>query len=136
MSISANSRLPEVKVDPRFLKGLHLFNEKDYFECHEVIEELWLATPSSDPHRDLYKGVIQAAASLYQFDRGILSGAHGLYRTSVGYLKKYEPSALGLNVERLVTELNAYYDHPNKQPRPVLEYESSPSTGMEGLDES
>src|SRR5262245_17764644 len=58
-----------MKIDPRFLEGLHLFNEKEYFECHEVIEDLWLDTPSDDKWRDLYKGVIQAAASLYQHDR-------------------------------------------------------------------
>ena len=92
-------------VDPRFVKGLELFNEKDYFECHEVIEELWLETPSDDKHRDLYKGVIQAAAAIYQFDRGILSGALGLYKTAVGYLEPYGPKALGLNIEKMVRDL-------------------------------
>ena len=85
-----------MKADPRFTKGLHLFNEKEYFECHEVIEGLWLATPSDDRHRDLYKGVIQAAASLYQFDRGVLPGAQSLYRSALGYLEKYRPKAPSL----------------------------------------
>ena len=92
-------------VDDRFKEGLKLFNEKDYFECHEVIEDLWLATPADDPHRDLYKGVIQAAAAIYQFGRGILSGAQGLYKTAVDYLEKYKPHALGLNVDKLIRDL-------------------------------
>ena len=114
----------DMAADPRFIKGLHLFNEKDYFECHEVIEELWLQTPASDPYRDLYKGVIQAAASIYQFDRGILTGASGLHKTAVGYLEKYSPQALGLNVERLITEINAFYAEPSRAIRPVLEFDS------------
>ena len=92
-------------VDERFVRGLELFNEKDYFECHEVIEELWLETPSADKYRDLYKGVIQAAAAIYQFDRGILSGAKGLYKTSVEYLDGYAPRALGLNIEKMILDL-------------------------------
>jgi len=111
------------RPDPRFLKGLHLFNNGEYFECHEVIEDLWLETPSEDPYRDLYKGVIQAAAAIYQWDRGILSGALGLYKTSVQYLKKYEPASLGLNVEKMVRDLDLFFKGFKKELIPVLEYE-------------
>ena len=90
------------KIDERFTQGLHLFNEGEFFECHEVIEDLWLETLEEDVYRDLYKGVIQAAAAIYQFDRGILSGAIGLYQTSIVYLEKYKPSALGLDVVSLI----------------------------------
>ena len=110
-------------ADPRFLKGLHLFNHGEYFECHEVIEELWLKTPSEDKYRDLYKGVIQAAAALYQWERGVPSGAEGLYRTSVVYLKKYAPAALGLNVEKLVRDMQHFFKELKKETVPVLEFE-------------
>jgi len=96
-------------IDERFKKGLELFNAKEFFECHEVIEELWLETPQGHPNRDLYKGVIQAAAAIHQFDRGILSGAFSLYKTSVGYLDKYKPTALGLNVEKMIDGMNACF---------------------------
>ncbi len=93
-------------IDKRFQEGLRLFKEKKFFECHDVIEELWLETPAEDPYRDLYKGVIQAAAALYQLERKIFSGAVGLYRSSLVYLEKYKPSALGLDVQGLVDEMN------------------------------
>lgn len=96
-------------VDERFKKGLALFNRQEFFECHEVIEDLWLRTSETDPNRDLYKGVIQAAAAIYQFDRGILSGAVGLFRTAMGNLEKYRPQALGLNVEKLSQELKVCF---------------------------
>ena len=98
-----------MEIDPRFKKGLELFNEGEYFECHEVIEDLWLETDPKDPHRDLYKGVIQAAAAIYQFDRGILSGAIGLFETSIKYLSRYEPKALGLRVTPLIKELKVCF---------------------------
>ena len=112
-----------VRPDPRFTKGLELFNHGEYFECHEVIEGLWLETPSDDPHRDLYKGVIQAAAAIYQWQRRIDSGAEGLFKTSVGYLKKYEPRTLGLNVEKLGRDMNKFFKE-GKKDLPVLEFES------------
>ena len=96
-------------VDPRFKKGLELFNEGEFFECHDVIEALWLETPSDDPNRDLYKGVIQAAAAIYQFDREILSGAYGLYKTSTGYLENYRPAALGLDVEKMIHDMGGCF---------------------------
>ena len=99
-----------MSVDPRFLKGLELFNREEYFECHEVIEELWLATPTEDGYRNLYKGVIQAAAAIYQFDRGILSGALGLYETAMGYLEPYRPAALGLHVDKLIKDLESCFN--------------------------
>lgn len=105
-------------ADARFQEGLVRFNQKEYYECHEVIEALWLATPSNDPHRDLYKGVIQAAAALYQFDRGILSGALGLYRTSRAYLSKYKPAALGLDVEAMIDEMDACFEALKKSMGP------------------
>ena len=99
-----------MKVDIRFKKGLKLFDQGEYFECHEVIEDLWLETPESDENRDLYKGVIQAAAAIYQFDRGILSGAKSLFRTSSRYLEKYKSNALGVDVERLIEEMKTRFN--------------------------
>ena len=112
-------------IDERFKEGLRLFNEGEFFECHDVIEALWLETDSSDPYRDLYKGVIQAAAALYQYERGILSGALGLCRTSVSYLKKYKPTALGLNVQKLMDEMEAFFgqgESLSQSPLPKLDY--------------
>ncbi len=124
-----------MRPDERFLKGLELFNHGEYFECHEVIEDLWLEVPENDPNRDLYKGVIQAAAAIYQWDRGILSGARGLYRTAVSYLEKYRPEGLGLNTKKLVLEMKLLFadldrwdGHSemlrDKKLTPVLEYQS------------
>ncbi|MBI3315569.1 MAG: DUF309 domain-containing protein [Candidatus Omnitrophica bacterium] len=96
-----------IEIDERFKRGLELFDQGEFFECHEVIEDLWLKTDSGNPYRDLYKGVIQAAAALHQHRRGITSGAEGLYKTSVGYLNKYRPRALGLDVNAFIEKLKA-----------------------------
>lgn len=110
--------------DPRFFEGLRLFNHGEYFECHEVIEELWLQTPVDDIYRDLYKGVIQAAAAIYQEQRGIESGALGLHKTAIQYLAKYSPVSLGLKVDPLIDGLNDYFKYRDKKYIPTLEFEA------------
>jgi len=95
--------------DPRFIKGLELFNKRDFFECHEVIEELWLET-KPDSYSNLYKGVIQAASALHQWKRGYRGGAHRLFLASVKYLEPYEPATLGLDVAKLVKDMKVCFE--------------------------
>lgn len=95
-----------MKVDSRFEEGLALFNKKEYYECHEMIESLWLETPKNDPYRNLYQGVIQAAAAIYQLERGIASGARELHRTAKLYLEPYAPWALGADVEAILKRMD------------------------------
>ena len=104
-------------LDGRLKKGLELFNRGEYFECHEVIEGLWLKTPSDDPLRDFYKGVIQAAAALYQRQRGVTSGAEGLYKTSLRYLQAYSPETLGLDVKKMTEDMQRCFTQNAAPPR-------------------
>lgn len=96
-----------MEVDSRFIEALKLFNQRHFFESHEVMEDLWLET--NDYYRDLYKGVIQSAAALHLLKRGPQSGAHELSKSSVRYLEKYKPRALGLNVEKLCGDMTACF---------------------------
>ena len=98
--------------DPRFERGIQLFNEGDYFESHESIEEVWLEDKS--PYRNFYKGLIQAAAALYQFKRGILGGALRLYRSSRGHLSSYEGITLGVDVKKLLEDLKPIFEELDK----------------------
>lgn len=109
-------------LDERFKKGLELFNEGEFFECHEVLENLWLAT--QDKHKDLYKGIIQAAVALYHLEQGNLSGAKKLYKTSTGYLIKYEPEALGLNVRQLICDMKNCFE-ANQDAIPKLKFKET-----------
>lgn len=91
----------------RLFESLRLFNERRFFESHEVLESLWLER-KDDPYRDFYKGVIQAAAALYQFERGRLAGFKSLLESAVGYLKKFGPRAMGLEVTEFIRDLERF----------------------------
>ncbi len=103
-------------TDPRFLEAVRLFNAGEYFESHEVLEELWLEIPDSDRMRNFYKGFIQCAAALYLLKRGTLGGAKALCGTSTKYLEAYVPEQLGLDVLRLIADMRKCFDSPPKSP--------------------
>jgi len=82
------------------------YNHHQFFECHEVLEQLWRQTAGRP--RDFYKGLIQAAVAFHHWSRGNLPGAMSLYRSSSRYLRKYRPAFLGVEVDgflRQYTEL-------------------------------
>jgi len=82
------------------------FNSGRFFECHETLEEIWQEEPG--PVRDLYKGLIQAAAAFVHVTRGNAAGAARLLRTSAGYLAPYgTEGAMGFDVAAVRDALEA-----------------------------
>jgi predicted metal-dependent hydrolase len=93
--------------DPLYLKGIAWFNACEFFEAHEVWEELW--KNYSGELRLFYKGLIQAAVALHHFGNGNIRGARKVYRSSRGYLNEYRPTAVGLDLEKFIAEFDACF---------------------------
>jgi uncharacterized protein len=89
--------------DPRYLEGIEHFNKCDFFEAHEVWEELWADT-QGEPRR-FYQGLIQVAVCLHHFGNGNIRGAKKLYVGCRGYLESYRPRYLGLDLDKLFAQL-------------------------------
>ncbi|WP_145319277.1 DUF309 domain-containing protein [Paenibacillus xylanexedens] len=85
-----------------YIDYLIYFNrDQDYFECHEVLEELWL-----ERDRDsLYKGLLQIAVGLYHFRNGNLRGGIMMLQSSVDLLEPYPDTTLGIDLGKLVKEV-------------------------------
>ncbi|MCH2128885.1 MAG: DUF309 domain-containing protein [Pirellulaceae bacterium] len=98
--------MEDVDYDPRYLQGIQYFNECEFFEAHEVWEELW--AEYQGPSRKFYQGLIQAAVCLHHFGNGNIRGARKLYDSCRSrYLDSYRPSHLGLDLDRFLGELQA-----------------------------
>lgn len=78
----------------QFREGIRLFNEEEFFECHDVLEELWAETDG--PEKKMIQGLIQAAISLFHFGNENFGGAKKLYITARKLLDMYEPDAMGI----------------------------------------
>ncbi len=94
-------------IDERLKEGIQLFNNQQFFECHEIIENLWLET--KDESRNFLKGLIQAAVAVHHFKKENLSGALGLYKSSTQYLSSYSATYSGVNAEKLIRGLNVCF---------------------------
>jgi len=94
--MAADEALDPAGYDPLYLAGIEKFNECDYYESHELWEELW--TEYRGPSRKFYQGLIQAAVALYHFGNGNIRGARKLHGSVHGYLEPYTPWHLGLDL--------------------------------------
>lgn len=91
--------------DPLYLAYLVYFNrDRDYFECHEVLEELWLAK-ERDP---LYKALLQVAVGLYHSRNYNIRGGTIMLKGAYLKLEEYPADTLGINLTKLVQEVKAY----------------------------
>ncbi len=94
--------------DRRLDDFIRLFNSKDFFEAHEVLEDLWIETEGE--RKDFYKGLIQCAVAFIHLERGNYRGAKKLYRTSCGYLNRYPGEQEGINIDQLLLEFQDFFD--------------------------
>ncbi|MBI3935036.1 MAG: DUF309 domain-containing protein [Acidobacteria bacterium] len=65
----------------RWREGIALFNRGEFFECHEVLEAVWLE--SSGEEKIFLQGLIQVAVSFHHLRRGNFTGSSRLMRAGL-----------------------------------------------------
>nr|WP_166242546.1 DUF309 domain-containing protein [Paenibacillus turpanensis] len=96
-----------MKYDPLYVAFIYYFNiERDYFECHEVMEELWLEE-GRDPH---YQGLLQIAVGLYHFRNGNVSGSIKLFSQGIDKLGAIVGDRYGIRLQKLVDQSVDYVE--------------------------
>ena len=85
---------PAAEYDPRYLAGIAHFNRGEYFEAHEVWEDLWHET--TGPDRRYIQGLIQAAVAVYHAGNGNARGARRLFHSGRRYMAGFGPVHFGL----------------------------------------
>lgn len=90
------TQYPEAYIE--YLCYFH--GERDYFECHEVMEEFWKEHPE-DPRNRTYVGLIQIAVGLYHSRRENLAGAVKMLRSAMRNLQPEDVRSLGLDDAQL-----------------------------------
>ncbi len=88
-----------------YVQFIYHFNVTfDYFECHEVLEELWLET-GRDP---LYQGLLQVAVGLHHHNNGNVSGAIKLFSQAIDKIQHYPDNALGIDLAFVLDQSRTY----------------------------
>jgi len=65
----------------RLREGLALFNRGEFFECHEVLEAVWLEASGED--KVFLQGLIQVTVSFYHLRRRNFAGSSRLLRAAL-----------------------------------------------------
>lgn len=82
--------------ESQFARGVAHFNAQEFFEAHEVWEELWLV--AREPEKTFLQGLIQVAAALHHQARGNASGAKSLLAAGVAKLEGFPEDHRGIAV--------------------------------------
>ncbi|SPE41419.1 conserved hypothetical protein [Candidatus Sulfopaludibacter sp. SbA3] len=95
-------------MDALLLRGIELFNREEFFECHEVWEELW--TPERGPRRLFLQAMIHMAVACYHCQRGNPRGAQGQFTKGLRKLAEYLPDVEEIDTGRLYRDCEAVLD--------------------------
>ncbi|HUQ70869.1 MAG TPA: DUF309 domain-containing protein [Planctomycetaceae bacterium] len=85
-------------IADRYLEGIRLFNEEEFFECHDVLEEIW--SDCQGEEKSFLQGLIQASVALFHFGNENYGGAKKLYATSLKRLDVYGDEYMGIQLAR------------------------------------
>lgn len=80
----------------QYRAGLQLFNEEEFFECHDVLEELWSETQGAE--KKFIQGLIQASIALFHFGNENFGGAKKLYLSARKNLDPYGEQFMGIKL--------------------------------------
>ena len=75
-------------------RGVAHFNAREFFEAHEVWEELWLA--AREPEKTFLQGLIQVAAAFHHHARENARGAKSLLAAGVAKLEGFAEDHRGI----------------------------------------
>ena len=97
-------------MDARLREGITLFNDRRFFECHEVLEALYQEIEAA--HKPFVEGLVQLAAALRIFSEfGEVKGPVRMIYQALVRFENYQPEFLQVRVQ----ELSAAFESWAKQ---------------------
>ena len=93
----------EEKKEQLFFDGLQAYEEKDFFEAHELWEELRSEYYLDD--KTFIQGLIQLAVSFVHLGNGNLKGAKSLLKKSTDKFSSYSGLHRGINIDKLKQQI-------------------------------
>jgi hypothetical protein len=110
-----------------YYDGIELFNEHEFFEAHEVWEDIWHMAYGLK--HEFYQGMIQCAVALEHYNRSNPRGVVSLYRSYQTKFVRVPPTFMGLDVKSFLSKMHEVL-------KPVVEADPLPERGGIALDPS
>ncbi|MDD2272819.1 MAG: DUF309 domain-containing protein [Desulfuromonadaceae bacterium] len=86
----------------QLLLAIRQFNGRDWYNCHETLEDLWLG--ETGEVRNFLQGTLQIAVALHHWRNGNHGGAVSLLESGVNYLKRVSAACLWVDVAALIAD--------------------------------
>lgn len=120
----------------RYKKGVWLFNNRYFFECHEILEEQWMESIGTE--KTFYQMIIHAAVAFVHWEnknrKGVLSLEHTLHLKAKSIPAE---SYMGLDIARLRRDMSALVDPLRADmdlPLPLFETLAAPAIHVTGFE--
>jgi uncharacterized protein len=95
-----------LKSSEGYRRGIRLFNAGEFYDAHEVWEDVWRESQGLD--KKFLQGLIQAAVALHHQSTGNLVGACSLVERARGNLARCPAEFGGIAVGELIAELGEW----------------------------
>ena len=125
--MSLQNPMPAELERQLYYDGIHLFNEREFFEAHEVWEDIWHMAYGLK--HDFYQGMIQCAVALEHYRRSNPRGVLSLYKSYQPKFRDVPEIFMGLDVQKFLAEMREVL-------RPVAQANPLPERGQIQLDAS
>lgn len=92
---------------PLVMEGIELFNERNYYQCHEVLEDAW--NNEQGPVRVMYQGILQIGVACYHVQNKNWRGAMKVLERGIPKAGRFAPSCMGIDIAALLAEARAIH---------------------------
>ena len=94
-------------MDARLREGIRLFNDGQFFECHDLLETFY--QEADELHKPFLEGLIQLAAGFRIFcDFGEINGPVRMIYQALIRFENYQPAFLQIRVKELCQAAEAW----------------------------
>lgn len=97
-------------MHPKLKDAIALFNRREYFESHTILEEIWQEADGDE--KVFYESLIRFATGFHlRLNRRNRQGAINLLTQGLMKIETYRPAYLGIDVARLYDDMTAHVDN-------------------------
>jgi hypothetical protein len=98
------------EASPFYLGFFTCFNRQEFYEAHDVLEDLWLREGKQGANHAYYKGLIQLAGAFVHLQKGRLKPAVALFRLAEDNLRRYPDLHQGLDLAGVLRWMHWWRD--------------------------
>jgi uncharacterized protein len=103
-------------------RGIELFNRGEFFEAHEVLEDVWRGAPVEQ--KKFLQGLVQLAVAFHHHSTGNLVGMRSVMQRGMNNLLGQEEGFCGIDLVPLMKSLMVWREAVNRGqalPAPQIE---------------